>query len=129
MLDDSPTSFAGYEPNNYDRQFAGPMPAALALAQSRNVPALAVLSKVRVDRAVEVMQGCGLSTLAKTPERYGLSLAIGGAEVTPMELAEAYATLARGRGTSHVHNHSDEGSEVHRRAGFFDGSLRLFGVP
>jgi penicillin-binding protein 1C len=96
VLDDSPTSFAGYEPGNYDRQFAGPMPAAIALAQSRNVPALAVLSKVRVDRAIEVMQGCGLATLAKTPDRYGLSLAIGGAEVTPMELAEAYATLARG---------------------------------
>ncbi len=96
VLDDSPTSFAGYEPANYDRQFAGPMPAAAALAQSRNVPALVILSKLRVDRAIEVMNGCGLATLAKTPDRYGLSLAIGGAEVTPMELAEAYATLARG---------------------------------
>jgi penicillin-binding protein 1C len=96
ILDDSPVAWAGYEPGNYDRQFNGPMPAAAALSQSRNVPALVVLSKVRVERAVEVMRGCGLATLAKTPERYGLSLAIGGAEVTPMELAEAYATLARG---------------------------------
>jgi penicillin-binding protein 1C len=95
-LDDSPTAFEGYEPSNYDRQFAGKMSAADALSQSRNLPALLVLSKLRVDRAVEVMRGCGLSGLAKKPERYGLSLAIGGAEVTPMELAEAYATLARG---------------------------------
>jgi penicillin-binding protein 1C len=95
-LDDSPTAFEGYEPSNYDRQFAGKMSAADALAQSRNIPALVVLSKVRVDRAVEVMRGCGLLGLAKKPERYGLSLAIGGAEVTPMELAEAYATLGRG---------------------------------
>jgi penicillin-binding protein 1C len=96
ILNDSPVAWAGYEPGNYDRQFNGPMPAAEALSQSRNAPALVVLSKVRVERAVEVMRGCGLATLAKTPERYGLSLAIGGAEVTPMELAEAYATLARG---------------------------------
>jgi penicillin-binding protein 1C len=95
-LNDSPTAFEGYEPSNYDRQFAGKISAADALAQSRNIPALVVLSRVRVDRAVEVMRGCGLLGLAKKPERYGLSLAIGGAEVTPMELAEGYATLARG---------------------------------
>jgi penicillin-binding protein 1C len=96
ILDDAPAAWADYQPENYDRQFAGPMPAGEALAQSRNVPALVVLSKLHVDRAVEVMRGCGLATLAKTPDRYGLPLAIGGAEVTPMELAEGYATLARG---------------------------------
>ncbi len=96
ILDDSPASWAGYEPSNYDRQFDGPLPAGEALSLSRNVPALFVLSKVGVGRAVEVMRGTGLATLARAPDRYGLSLAIGGAEVTPMELAEAYATLARG---------------------------------
>jgi len=96
VLDDSPAAWAGYAPENYDRQFSGPILAGDALAQSRNVPALVVLSKLRVDRAVQVMRGCGLATLARTPDRYGLSLAIGGAEVTPMELAAGYATLARG---------------------------------
>jgi penicillin-binding protein 1C len=99
LLDDSPAAWAGgYEPANYDRDFRGPMTAAEALAQSRNVPALVLLSKVGVQRAVEVMRGMGLETLAKTPQRYGLPLAIGGAEVTAMELAEAYATIARGSG-------------------------------
>jgi membrane carboxypeptidase/penicillin-binding protein PbpC len=69
--------------------------AADALAQSRNVPAMTVLAKVGVDRAVGVMASMGLETLAKEPMQYGLPLAIGGADVTPMELAEAYATLAR----------------------------------
>jgi penicillin-binding protein 1C len=96
VLDDSPTSWAGYEPADYDRQFDGPMPAGEALALSRNIPALWVLSKVGVARAVELMRGSGLATVARTPDRYGLSLAIGGAEVTPMELAEAYAMLGRG---------------------------------
>jgi penicillin-binding protein 1C len=124
VVDDSPVAFAGYEPGNYDRQFAGRMSAADALAQSRNVPALVMLSKLRVDRAIEVMHGCGLTGLAKTPDRYGLSLAIGGAETTPMELAEGYATLARGglhrpavMLTAVGSTQPDAGSEVIRSAG------------
>ena len=93
---DSPTVWAGYAPQDYDREFSGPMIAADALAQSRNVPAMALLSKVGINRAVGVMSAMGLVTLARNPMQYGLPLAIGGADVTPMELAEAYATLARG---------------------------------
>ncbi len=96
MLDDAPAAWAGYEPGDYDRRFDGPEVAAAALARSRNVPALVVLSRVGVGRAVGVMGAAGLATLARTPERFGLSLAVGGAEVTPVELAGAYATLGRG---------------------------------
>jgi penicillin-binding protein 1C len=96
MLEDAPGDWSGYEPANYDRGFRGTMPASEALAQSRNLPAIGLLSRVGVDRAVELMAAAGFSTLSRTPDRYGLPLAIGGAEVTPMELAEAYASLARG---------------------------------
>ena len=96
VLDDAPAAWAGYAPDNYDGRFDGPEAASLALARSRNVPALAVLSRVGVGRAVSVMSAAGLATLSRTPDRYGLSLAVGGAEVTPLELAGAYATLAGG---------------------------------
>jgi penicillin-binding protein 1C len=96
VLDDAPAAWSGYAPGDYDRRFDGPEPAAVALARSRNVPTLLVLSRVGVQRAVGVMGGVGLLTVARTPDRYGLSLAVGGAEVTPMELAGAYATLGRG---------------------------------
>lgn len=66
------------------------------LAQSRNIPALVLLSRLGVEYRAGIMQAAGLHTLAHQPERYGLSLAIGGAEATPMEVAQAYATLARG---------------------------------
>jgi len=95
IINDAPTAWAAYEPSDYDRDFRGPMTAADALAQSRNVPALVILSKVGLGRAVDVMGAFGLKTLARTPEKYGLPLAIGGADATPLELAEAYATLAR----------------------------------
>ena len=96
MLDDAPAGWAGYQPGDYDRRFDGPEPAAVALARSRNLPAIWLLSRVGVARSVGVMAAAGLGTVGRTPNRYGLSLAVGGAEVTPMELAGGYATLGRG---------------------------------
>ena len=96
MLQDSPQAWPGYVPNNYDRQFRGPMTAAAALAESRNIPAMIVLEKVGIERAVGVLEAAGFATLADSARPYGLSLAIGGAEATPLEVAQAYATLGRG---------------------------------
>jgi len=95
-LNDSPAAWAGYEPADYDRQFRGPITAAEALAQSRNIPAMLVLAKLGVEPALGVMDAAGLKTLAHSHRPYGLALAIGGAECSPMELAQAYAMLARG---------------------------------
>jgi penicillin-binding protein 1C len=106
MLEDSPAAWPGYVPNNYDQQFRGRLSAADALAQSRNIPALRLLSQVGVERAVGICSAMGLETIAKTPGRYGLSLAVGGAEATPLEIAEAYTGLA---------NHG-----VHRRVSFLN---------
>jgi penicillin-binding protein 1C len=106
ILNDWPTAWHGYEPRDYDRKFSGPISAADALSQSRNVPAMRVLAKVGVDRVVLLLETAGLNTLSRDHIQYGLPLAIGGADVTPMELAEAYATLARGG--------------VHRRATILD---------
>ncbi|MDB5301684.1 MAG: Penicillin-binding protein, partial [Phycisphaerales bacterium] len=102
VLEDSPTAWAGYMPADYDREFRGSMTAAEALAQSRNIPAMLVLAKVGVEPATGTMEAAGLRTLARSPGRYGLSLAIGGAEAAPMELAQAYAMLARGGTTREV---------------------------
>jgi penicillin-binding protein 1C len=96
ILSDSPAAWPGYEPNDFDRTFRGKLTAAEALAESRNIPAMVVLSKVGIGPAIGVMDGAGLHGLAQSPERYGLSLAIGGAEASPMEIAEAYAMLGRG---------------------------------
>lgn len=101
VLSDSPSAWPGYEPNDFDRTFRGKLTAADALAESRNIPAMVVLSKVGVETAIGVMDVAGLHGLARNPQRYGLSLAVGGAEATPMELAQAYAMLARGGAPQH----------------------------
>jgi penicillin-binding protein 1C len=96
VLVDAPASWPGYAPNNYDRAFHGALTAADALARSRNIPAMMALSRVGIERAVGVMDAAGLRSLARSKRPYGLSLAVGGAEASPMEVAEAYAMLARG---------------------------------
>jgi membrane carboxypeptidase/penicillin-binding protein PbpC len=65
-----------------------------------------------VSRAAEVCGALGLRTIGRTPQRYGLSLAVGGAEATPLEVAEAYAALARGGRWIPVTFRSDEAPPV-----------------
>jgi len=95
LLDDAPRRFAGYNPENSDRGFLGPIPAAEALRRSRNVPAVELLSRLPGGGLDSFLRDAGVR-LAKPPGEYGLSLALGGAEVSLEEVAMLYAKLACG---------------------------------
>ncbi|MCI0399581.1 MAG: transglycosylase domain-containing protein [Chloroflexi bacterium] len=85
-----------YEPVNYDGRFHGPLRLRDALANSYNVPAVLVLQDIGVPRLIEFASRMGITTWQNDPSRYGLSLTLGGGEVTPLELTAAYAVLANG---------------------------------
>ena len=96
MLVDVQTDFGnGYTPRNYDGSFRGPMSVRTALANSINVPAVKTLAFAGVKETTDLAQDMGLSTL-DDPERYGLSLTLGGGEVTLLELTSAYGVFAMG---------------------------------
>jgi len=95
ILDDSPHDFGGYKPNNYDFRFRGKITVRNALPQSLNIPAVEVMQKLGVDEAVAKAREMGLSTI-KENGNYGLSLALGAAEVKPLEMTNAYAAFADG---------------------------------
>lgn len=82
-----------YSPENYDGIFRGPISLRNALAQSLNVPAVKLLYLVGIDAAIKNAQAMGLSTI-KDASRYGLSLVLGGGEVTLTELTNAYGVFA-----------------------------------
>ncbi len=82
-----------YSPVNYDGRFRGPVSMKNALAQSINIPAVKTLYLAGVGNTLETARSAGITTLNE-PERYGLSLVLGGAEVTPLELANAYSIFA-----------------------------------
>ena len=95
LVPDVPSRFAGYMPENYDREFRGAVPAELALARSLNVPAVWMLHRHGVDRFYDFLEGMGMTTLHRSPDQYGLTLVLGGAEGTLWDIASIYANLAR----------------------------------
>ena len=95
VLADVPLSVSGYEPENYDRRFRGPVSVREALTLSLNVPAVRLLRRVGQARVYRLLKSLGISTLSKPPGHYGLSLVLGSAEANLLELTNAYAALAR----------------------------------
>jgi len=95
MLLDTPVRYGNYLPENYDRNFRGPVPADEALSLSLNLPAIRLLATLGVDRMAETLQD--LSLLAPGigySEQDGLSLALGTSGHTLLSLTAAYAALA-----------------------------------
>jgi len=84
-----------YIPQNYDRQFKGPVSARTALAASLNVPAVRTLVMVSPESFARSLRAAGLP-LRESGDYYGYSLALGSAEVSLLSLANAYRMLANG---------------------------------
>jgi penicillin-binding protein 1C len=95
LLKDAPHSFGDYNPENFDRDFLGPIRASDALARSRNVPAVTLASELAHPTFYEFLRNADVS-LPKPASFYGLSLPLGGAEVTMEDLVRLYAALANG---------------------------------
>jgi len=88
-----------YEPVNYDGKFRGPVQLRFALANSLNIPAVKLVSMVGIADFLERADLMGLNTLAPTREnlnRFGLSITLGGGEVSLLDLSNAFAVFARG---------------------------------
>lgn len=83
-----------YTPRNYDERFHGPVTVRTALANSYNIPAIKLLDAVSVPRMLESAQAMGLRSLTQDETYYGLSLTLGGGEITLLDLTTAFATLA-----------------------------------
>lgn len=81
-----------YSPSNYDNVFRGPMTLREALAQSVNVPAVKVLYITGLTDSLKTARDMGITTLTD-PDRYGLTLVLGGGEVTLLELTGAYGVF------------------------------------
>ena len=96
ILSDRPLAYADYRPLNMDHAYRGDVTLRDALQLSLNIPVLHVAQALGIHAVVASLREFGLSTLDQAPESYGLSVALGSAEVTLLDLATAYAALARG---------------------------------
>ncbi len=82
-----------YSPKNYDDKFRGPMTLREALAQSINVPAVKTLYLAGIKDSINLAESMGITSLGD-PNRYGLTLVLGGGEVSLLEMTSAYGVFA-----------------------------------
>ncbi|UCC61803.1 MAG: hypothetical protein JSV36_13510, partial [Anaerolineae bacterium] len=98
MVMDVRTTFLDplYTPENYDRRYHGPQRLRQALARSYNIPAVKVLDWVGVDNVIKTAHRLGIDTLNRDLDYYGLSLTLGGGEVTLLDMTYAFGVFANG---------------------------------
>ena len=95
LVADVPVNFRGYSPENFDRRFRGAVRAQDALAWSLNVPAVRLLHQYGMARFYNLLKRCGLTSLWRPVDDYGLTLILGGAEGTLFEITAVYAKMAQ----------------------------------
>ncbi len=94
VITDVPTSFGGYEPENYDEQFHGNITVEYALASSLNVPAVKLLNTIQPSLLIEKLTQAGFNQIKAEKDDLGLSMILGGCGVTLEELTGLFCSLA-----------------------------------
>jgi penicillin-binding protein 1C len=95
LIPDIPTQIAGYTPQNYDLGYDGAIPADKALSRSLNIPAVKMLQTCKYQRFYDKLKRFGFSSMNQPADHYGLSLILGGSEVTMWDLSSAYLGMVR----------------------------------
>lgn len=100
VLDDSPVNLATpgglYVPQNYERDFKGPVSVRNALGSSLNIPAVRTLALIGVAEFHERLRALGFDSLTEAADFYGYALALGSGDVTLSALTNAFRALANG---------------------------------
>jgi membrane peptidoglycan carboxypeptidase len=84
-----------YSPDDYDGKFRGPITLRNSLAQSINVSSVKTLYLAGLDDSLSLARNMGIESLGDAGQ-YGLTLVLGGGEVSPLEITSAYGTFASG---------------------------------
>jgi penicillin-binding protein 1C len=95
LLEDRPTSFGGYAPQNFDRTFHGTIRAREALQLSLNIPSVALTDAMGPARLLAGLRRAGVNPVIPGNQP-GLAVALGGVGVTLNDMVQLYAALARG---------------------------------
>lgn len=94
IINDVPTNFNGFEPENFDRKFNGKVSVEFALANSLNIPAVKVVRNLGKASLIEQLKKADFQTIKKQEKDLGLSIVLGGCGVTLEEMTQLYAAFA-----------------------------------
>lgn len=95
LVPDIPTQLGSYTPKNFHAGYDGAVHASRAISRSLNIPAVRLLMDYGIEKFHFSLRSLGLTTITRSPDNYGLSLILGGAEATLWDLAGVYAGMAR----------------------------------
>ncbi len=95
LLPDIPVYYQGFVPQNFDKKYSGAVHANEALRSSLNIPFVQLLKDYGYENFHHKLKGMGVSSLNRDPGHYGLTLILGGGEVTMWEMTALYAGLVR----------------------------------
>ncbi len=93
LVRDIPSYFGSFSPANADEKYSGVVTAKEALIRSLNVPAVRLLNTYGLNKFYIFLKSAGMSTLFRSPDEYGLTLVLGGAEATLYDMAALYSGL------------------------------------
>ena len=96
LIEDRPTGFGSYEPQNFDGIHRGTVTVREALTESLNVPAIIALNAVGPARLIARMKRAGVNAVLPDTTAPGLAVGLGGLGVTLRDLVAIYASIARG---------------------------------
>ncbi len=94
LFPDVPTYYRDFTPQNYNRTFDGAVPADRVVERSLNVPSVRMLDKYGRENFLSLVRALGFRTIDRSADHYGLSLILGGAEITLWDLTAAYMLMA-----------------------------------
>ncbi len=93
-INDVPTNFGGFEPENFDKLFHGKISIEYALANSLNIPAVKLLKEISTPVLVDKLKKADFQAVKKNSSKLGLSLVLGGCGVTLEELTNLFSSFA-----------------------------------
>jgi penicillin-binding protein 1C len=128
LIPDIPTQISGFSPKNFDKTYDGMVPAGEALARSLNIPAVRMLQNYGLEKFHYKLNKLNLSTINKSSNHYGLSLILGGAEVTLWDMCNEYLKMAQTLNNYNKINNSfyilqDSSKNINQKAIFQQGAL------
>lgn len=128
LIKDIPIQISGFRPKNYIRKYSGATPADQALAMSLNIPAVSNLQLYGVEPFLKRLHQHGFSSMTRSADHYGLSLILGGGEVSLWELCRAYRNMGSTLIDYQKHgkyDHSEEASFSFRKSKPVPAKLEL----
>jgi len=133
LIEDRPTRYGGYTPQNFDFSFQGTVTVRRALQLSLNLPALAVLEEVGASRFTARLTQAGAALVLPEGEAPGLAIGLGGVGIKLSDLAMLYAGIARLGTVLPLHEHllaqAEEGAHLMTPVAAWYVSHVLLGTP